>query len=113
MNTSGAKAPDDVAELQAQGLSVAFQVQHCTNEEELIAAAGDADIVFGRCSLQPFSRRVIEKLSRCRAIISMGIGFENIDLQAATRPVYSSRIPGFLSGRGIGPHDGVDPCLLT
>ena len=54
----------------------------CNTEDEIIAAASDADAVI--TILQPFSRKVIEKLSRCKLIHNLGIGYEGIDVEAAT-----------------------------
>ena len=51
-------------------------------EEELIQAAQDADVVVS--NLQPFTRRVLEKLPRCRLYVAIGIGYDWIDVDAAT-----------------------------
>ncbi len=54
----------------------------CTTEEEIIAAAGDADvIVTGGAHL---TRRVLESLPKCRAIVRYGVGYDTIDVDAAT-----------------------------
>lgn len=52
------------------------------DEDELIAATQDADAVI--TNIQPYTRRVIERLSKCRAISAIGIGYDWIDVQAAT-----------------------------
>jgi D-3-phosphoglycerate dehydrogenase len=59
-----------------------FVTQPCQTEEELIAAARDADaiITFRR----PFTRRVIARLKRCKLIYNDGTGYETIDIAAAT-----------------------------
>jgi D-3-phosphoglycerate dehydrogenase len=53
-------------------------------EEEIIANAHDADAVIGTVSMQPFNRRVLAALSRCRVIAGIGIGYDSTDLEAAT-----------------------------
>jgi D-3-phosphoglycerate dehydrogenase len=54
----------------------------CSTEEEVIAEAGDADAVIAlRC---PYTRRVIENLSRCRLISVPSAGYEWVDVDAAT-----------------------------
>ena len=58
--------------------------RNCTTPEEIISMAHDADAVISPTSVQPYPRRVIEQLTRCRIIASAGIGYESIDLQAAT-----------------------------
>jgi D-3-phosphoglycerate dehydrogenase len=51
-------------------------------EDELIRAAGDADVVVS--NLQPFTRRVLESLPRCRFYCAIGVGYDWIDVEAAT-----------------------------
>ncbi|MDP2953350.1 MAG: C-terminal binding protein, partial [Chloroflexota bacterium] len=65
-----------------RSLGAQFSSVGCRNEEEIIAAARDADVIIS--AMQPITRRVIEKLERCRLICLIGIGYEGVDLQAAT-----------------------------
>lgn len=53
-------------------------------EDELITNAADADAVICTGPLQPFSRRVISTLSKCRILAGLGVGYDRIDLEAAT-----------------------------
>ncbi len=53
-------------------------------EEEIVAHAHDADAVIGAVSIQPFNRRLLTALPRCRVIAGIGIGYEKTDLEAAT-----------------------------
>ena len=53
-------------------------------EEEIIANAHDADAIIGVVSIQPFNRRLLTALSRCRVIAGLGIGYDKTDLEAAT-----------------------------
>jgi D-3-phosphoglycerate dehydrogenase / 2-oxoglutarate reductase len=53
-----------------------------TNEEELIAVARDADAIMGGGPL--LSRRVIASLLKCRIIVTYSVGFDGIDVEAAT-----------------------------
>ena len=55
---------------------------NCPTEDEVIAACHDADAAVGM--FEPFSRRVVEKLERCRIIASIGIAYDKIDVVAAT-----------------------------
>jgi len=59
-----------------------FVARPCQTEDELIAAARDADFVL--TFKRPFTRKVIEKLDRCKMIFNIGTGYESIDLAAAT-----------------------------
>ncbi len=54
----------------------------CKTEEEIISAARYADIVV--TFMQPFTRKVIRNLEKCRLIHSIGAGYEGIDIEAAT-----------------------------
>lgn len=67
----------------AAGAGVDFVRRHCETESEIIDLARDADglIVSGR---QQATRAVIEKLNKCRVISQTGIGYENVDVKAAT-----------------------------
>jgi D-3-phosphoglycerate dehydrogenase / 2-oxoglutarate reductase len=54
----------------------------CSTEDELIAVARDADAILGGGRL--LSRRVMEALPACRAIVTYSVGFDGIDVEAAT-----------------------------
>lgn len=70
----GAAAPEVVALLEKSGCTVT--VSHERREDEVIAAARDADgIVF----TGPISRRLIESLTRCRVIARSSIGMDNVE----------------------------------
>ncbi len=75
-------------------------------EEEIIAQAQDADAVIGVVSLQPFNRRLLTALSRCRVIAGIGIGYDKTDLEAATElGIAVTNVPDYcldeVSGRAI------------
>jgi D-3-phosphoglycerate dehydrogenase len=53
-------------------------------EEEIIAQAHDADAVIGVVSLQPFNRRLLGALPKCRIIAGIGIGYDKTDVEAAS-----------------------------
>jgi D-3-phosphoglycerate dehydrogenase len=63
-------------------LGAEFIHHPCATEEEIIAAAGDADAVI--TAMQSYSRGVIQQLTRLKLISVVGIGFEGIDVAAAT-----------------------------
>jgi D-3-phosphoglycerate dehydrogenase len=66
----------------------------CLTEDEVIAAAGDADAILVREA--PVSARVIDALVRCKAIVRYGVGVDNIDLEhARKRKIYVANIPGY------------------
>lgn len=59
-----------------------FITRPCHTEDEIIAAAQDADVVL--TMMGPMTRKVIERLDRCKLIYNIGTGYEAIDLEAAT-----------------------------
>lgn len=76
-------------------------------EGEIINHTGDADAVIGVVSKQPFNRRVLETLTNCRIIAGIAIGFEAVDLAAATElGIAVTNVPDYcldeVSGLAIG-----------
>ncbi|MDY7019191.1 MAG: C-terminal binding protein [Chloroflexota bacterium] len=72
----------------------------CRNEDEIIAAVCDADGVMAiGGAIVPdyrFSRRVIENLAKCRIIACLGIGYDTIDVSAATEyGIYVTNVPDY------------------
>ncbi len=52
------------------------------SEDELIAVAKDADAILGGGPM--LTRRVMEALPKCRAVVTYSVGFDGIDVDAAT-----------------------------
>ncbi|MEW6613892.1 MAG: C-terminal binding protein [Thermodesulfobacteriota bacterium] len=89
-------APDYEKLIKGEGLDVEVVKKFCMSEDELIDTAHDADAIIGVATFQPFSRKVIEKLIRCRFIQSMGIGYDKLDVAAATEHgVLVANIPDY------------------
>lgn len=72
----------EAKELAQAGIDAELVRIKFTTEDELIDAAKDADIILGGGRF--LSRRVIESLPKCKAIITYSVGFNGIDIQAAT-----------------------------
>jgi len=53
-------------------------------EEDLIRYAADADAVIAAAT-EPYTQRVIQNLRKCKIISRMGIGYNNINVEEATR----------------------------
>ena len=53
-----------------------------TNESEIIEVTKDADIILVEGVI--ITRRIMEASPKCKAIITPGVGFDNIDVNAAT-----------------------------
>jgi len=56
--------------------------KRCVTEEDVIAACHDADAILN--IFEPFSRKVIDKLSKCKIISKLGTGLDGTDINAAT-----------------------------
>jgi D-3-phosphoglycerate dehydrogenase len=54
------------------------------SEEEIIKHAADADAAIVAAT-EPYTARVIQTLGKCKILSRMGIGYNNIDVEAATR----------------------------
>jgi len=54
------------------------------SEEDIIKHAADADAAIVAAT-EPYTARVIQTLGKCRILSRMGIGYNNIDVEAATR----------------------------
>ncbi len=78
----GTTAEIEEAELKKLQFEAELISGRCSSEDELIEIAKDADIILGGGYL--FTRRVIEHLPKCRAIITYSVGFDGIDIGAAT-----------------------------
>ncbi len=62
-----------------------LEIAQCRSEAETLAVAGDADLVMIQ-SLRPLlTESAIAQLPRCRALMRLGLGYDSIDVAAATR----------------------------
>lgn len=62
---------------------IGFVATHCLSEEEVIRAAGQAEGIITIHA--PITEKVIRSLKRCRVISVSGSGYNNVDVDAATR----------------------------
>lgn len=53
-------------------------------EKSLVDACREADIVLLETAHTPMTARVIEQMKSCRAIIKYAVGYDNVDVQAAS-----------------------------
>jgi D-3-phosphoglycerate dehydrogenase len=66
----------------------------CRSEDEIIAQAQDADAILTVGA--PLTRRVLEKLPRCQLIVRYGIGYDTVDVEAATdNNILLANVPDF------------------
>lgn len=97
----------DLGEKLLEPLGATFVKGMWRTEEEIIHNAADADAILGVASFQPYNRRVLGALSRCRIVASIGIGYEQADLEAATEHgIVVTNVPDYcldeVSGLAIG-----------
>jgi D-3-phosphoglycerate dehydrogenase len=83
---------DEAEVIQKAGIEL-MDIDAAT-EDEIIAKAKDADVVF--IVRTAFTRRVFENLPKLRAVIRCGVGYDNVDVDAATdNRVLVVNIPDF------------------
>ncbi len=93
------RMPDEETAIRAiEEMGGEFIMKNCESTEEIIAIAHDADFIITVGNQRPISRSVIEKLEKCRFIQTRGIGYDGIDVEAATE-------------HGIGVINNPDFCL--
>lgn len=97
----------DLGEKLLEPLEATFVKGMWRTEEEIIHNAGDADAIIGVASFQPYNRRVLGGLPNCRIVASIGIGYEQADLEAATEHgIVVTNVPDYcldeVSGLAIG-----------
>jgi len=69
---------------------------HCTNESEVIDAARNAHLIM--CDASPITRNVIHSVSKLVGVVEYGIGYDNIDVNAATeKDVLVCNVPDFMT----------------
>lgn len=82
IDKDGAKAvlDDEWGELKDTGAQL--KGYDCVTEDEIIKAASDADVIltFGGV----ITRRVMKSLPELKAVVRYGVGFDTVDIQAAT-----------------------------
>ena len=79
-NAHEAILDEERKELEAVGGTI--RAVDCFSEEDIIAAAKDADVL--TTDHAPITRHILESLPNLKAVIRRGVGFDVVDLQAAT-----------------------------
>jgi len=83
-------------ELRRQGFDFAWQSHQLkqAGEDELVAAIGDAEVVV--VNMARLTAGVLDRLPRAKLIIRHGIGYDNVDLAAATgRGLRLANVPDY------------------
>jgi len=84
----------DAEQEEFQGLGVDLILAQTIDADELIAVTRDADAIMVQHA--KISREIIERLDKCRIIARYGVGFDNVDVTAATeRGIMVSNVPDY------------------
>jgi D-3-phosphoglycerate dehydrogenase len=77
---------DYTGELQLlKRLDADLVLRRAEKEDDVISACRAADIVLLETVQTPMTARVIEQMKSCRAIIKYAVGYDNVDVAAATK----------------------------
>lgn len=77
---------------QFEGADVEVVVVDGTDERVLLTATRDADAIL--VLVENINRRVIENMQNCRSITRFGIGYDTVDVEAATeRGIWVTNVP--------------------
>lgn len=73
---------------------VCLEVRNFSSEEEAVEGLAGAHGVL--CNLFPLTERIIATLTECKIISRYGVGYDNVDLEAATRMgIWVSRVTDY------------------
>lgn len=75
--------PDQLEKEALGKIGATLVIAQGRTEDEVIANCQDADGVLIGAN-EPFTKRVIESLHKCKVISRFGIGYDNVDVKAAT-----------------------------
>jgi D-3-phosphoglycerate dehydrogenase len=77
-------------------IGASVQKFNCSNESQVVMAARNAHVIL--CDASPITRNVISPLSQLVGVVEYGIGYDNIDVNAATeRGVVVCNVPDFMT----------------
>jgi D-3-phosphoglycerate dehydrogenase len=75
-------APSIEEKKELEKVGAELIIADCQSEDDIINKAQDADAILTIGA--PMTRRVMEKLNRCQVIVRYGIGYDTVDVEAAT-----------------------------
>ena len=76
------------------GHDVQLRLLACRTPEEVAAQAGDADVLLNQ--YVPITGAVLDALPRCRLVVRYGVGFDNVEVEAAAeRGVWVANVPDY------------------
>jgi len=76
------------------GIDAKLVVRNFTDEDEAVRELADADGIL--VNMFPMTARVIASLTHCRVLSRYGVGFDNVDVEAATKKgIWVTRVPDY------------------
>jgi D-3-phosphoglycerate dehydrogenase len=76
------------------GHDVELRLLACRTPQEVAAQAGDADVLLNQ--YVPITGEVLDALPRCRLVVRYGVGFDNVEVEAAAeRGVWVANVPDY------------------
>jgi D-3-phosphoglycerate dehydrogenase / 2-oxoglutarate reductase len=76
------------------GHDVQLRLLACRTPQEVAAQAGDADVLLNQ--YVPITGEVLDALPRCRLVVRYGVGFDNVEVEAAAeRGVWVANVPDY------------------
>jgi len=67
-----------------ESAGIVVELGECRSEDDVVAAASHTDAAVFWGLTVPVTRQVIERLARCRLLSRYGLGYDSIDVEAAT-----------------------------
>jgi len=84
----------DEEKLAFAGLDAEIVVASCADEDSVAEACAEADAVL--LNQAPMSAKAMAAMKRCKVISRYGIGYDNVDVEAATRRgIWVTNVPGY------------------
>lgn len=91
--TSGTQKGVEIEQKVLEGFAT-IEKRPCLTEEDVIENCKDADAVI--CSYEPFTKQVMDKLTKLKVISFRAIGYNSVDIEAATeRGIAVTNIPNY------------------
>ncbi|MEA4934839.1 MAG: C-terminal binding protein [Lawsonibacter sp.] len=84
----------EIEQKMIESIGAELKLCHCEDEDDLIEQCGNADAIL--LDLAPMTAKAIAGLKNCKVISRYGVGYENVDLDAATaRGIQVTYVPDY------------------
>jgi len=77
-----------------KSIDAELKIYNCENESDAVTAVKKADAVL--VNLTPLNRKIIASMKKCRVISRYGVGYDNVNVDAATEAgIWVARVPDY------------------